>query len=396
MITNRQLFLHYLASTSLSPMMLEIETAKGIWMYDPKGKEYLDLISGVTVSYLGHNHPEIIQAVKDQVDKYLHLMVYGEFIQSPQVKYAEMLIKNLPPKLQSVYFVNSGAEAMEGAIKVSKKFTGRSEIIAFKNAYHGSTQGAMSLMSSEHLTENYRPLIPGIRFLHFNDLHDLDQITKKTACVVIEPVQAEAGVILPDHSFLLNLKEKCSQTGTLLVFDEVQTGFGRLGNLFACQLFKITPDIIVLAKSLGGGMPLGAFISSREIMSVLAVNPTLGHITTFGGHPVSCAAGLAALNILLRENLSDTVQEKEGLFRKHLAHPSIVEIRGRGLLLAIEFGNPEIMHRVIDKAFENGIITDWFLFCETAIRISPALTISNDEIRKASELLILSIEQALK
>lgn len=363
-------------------------------MYDPGGKAYIDLISGVAVSYLGHGHSDIIQAVKDQADKHLHLMVYGEFIQSPQVEYAELLCKNLPENLESVYFVNSGAEAIEGAMKLAKRYTGRSGIIAFNNAYHGSTQGALSLMGGENFKTNYRPLLPGIRFLNFNHQADLDQITDDIACVVVEPVQAEAGVILPLGSFLLKLKEKCLQTGTLLVFDEIQTGFGRLGDFFACQHYNITPDIMVLAKGLGGGMPLGAFISNREIMSVLTNNPALGHITTFGGHPLCCAAGMAAFRVLLRDKLSELVKDKENLFRKYLKHPAIIEIRGEGLLLAVELGSPELMHKVIIKAVENGIITDWFIFCETAIRISPALTITGDEIKKACGLLLLSIEQA--
>jgi len=395
MMTNRQLFLNYLASTSGSPLMLEIGSAKGVYLYSPGRKKFLDIISGVSVSYLGHNHPEINQAIKDQVNKHLHVMVYGEFIQSSQVEFAELLCRNLPGKLQNVYFVNSGTEAIEGAMKLSKRYTGRSEIIAFENAYHGSTQGAMSLMGKECFKTRYRPLLPDIRFLRFNQRADLNQITEKTACVFAEPVQAEAGVILPKDSFLPELKQKCHQTGTLLVFDEVQTGFGRLGELFACQHYNVTPDILVLAKSLGGGMPLGAFISSREIMSVLARDPELGHITTFGGHPVSCAAGLAAFKILLRENLHKKVKEKELLFREYLRHPEIKEIRGEGLLLAVELGDPQKMHKVIEKAKEYGIITDWFLFCETAIRISPALNITAEEIMKACKLFIKSVEKAV-
>lgn len=395
-MTNRQLFLNYLAATSPSPMMLEIQYADGVFLYDPQGKEYLDLISGVSVSYLGHRHPEIIQAVKEQAERYLHVMVYGEYIQSPQVEYAELLCKNLPVQLQSVYFVNSGAEAIEGAMKLVKRYTGRSEIIAFKNAYHGSTQGAMSIMGGEYFKSNYRPLLPDIKFLEFNHKNDLEQITDKTAGVIIEPVQAEAGIILPEASFLTDLKGRCKKKGALLVFDEVQTGFGRLGDLFACQHYNVTPDILVLAKSLGGGMPLGAFISGKEIMSVLTSNPVLGHITTFGGHPVSCAAGMAAMKILLRENYIKDVSKKEMLFRKLLQHPSIREIRGEGLLLAVEFGTSEAMHKVADSALENGIITDWFLFCDSAIRISPAINITEQEIKKACELLIASINKAFK
>ena len=395
MLSDRQLFLNFLAQTSDAPLMLEIESAKGIFMYDRKGKEYMDLISGVSVSYLGHNNPEIVQAIKNQVDKHLHLMVYGEFIQSPQVKYAELLSSNLPGNLDSVYFVNSGAEAIEGAMKIAKRVTGRSKIIAFKNAYHGSTQGALSLMGGEYYKANYRPLLPGIKFLNFNNVPDLDMISTNTACVVVDPIQSEAGISLPENNFLSDLRKKCDQTGTLLVFDEVQSGFGRLGKLFACQLYNVNPDILVLAKSIGGGMPLGAFISSREIMSTITNNPVLGHITTFGGHPVSCAAGMAAFQILLRENLADTIEEKEKMFRKYLKNKSIIEIRGKGLLLAIELGSKELMHKVHKKAIENGIVTDWFLFCDTAIRISPALTITPDEIKFACERLLFSIDQSI-
>lgn len=396
MVSNHKLYLKYLARTSVSPVMLEVQSANGIYMFDPGGKKYIDLISGVSVSYLGHNNPEIVRAIKDQVDKYLHLMVYGEFIQQPQVKYAELLCRNLPGNLQSVYFVNSGAEGIEGAVKLAKKYTGRSEIIAFKNAYHGSTQGALSLMGGDYYKTNYRPLIPGTRLLDFNNIADLGLITNDTACVVIDPALSEAGIVMASKDFLFELRKRCTETGTLLIFDEVQTGFGRLGALFACHLYNVAPDIIVLAKAIGGGMPLGAFISSREIMSVLTDNPVLGHITTFGGHPVSCAAGMAAFNILLRDRLHETLKEKEDLFRSYLNHPSILEIRGEGLLLAVELGNPELMHLVVKKALENGIITDWFLFCETAFRISPALNISPGEIKDASKRLLLSIDQAKK
>ena len=396
MVSNRQLFLRYLAGTSDSPMMLEIVSASGIYMYDNSGRKYTDLISGVSVSYLGHNNKEIVSAVKDQADRNLHLMVYGEFIQAPQVKYAELLCSHLPGNLDSVYFVNSGAEAIEGAMKVAKRFTGRSEIIAFKNAYHGSTQGALSIMGGEYFKMNFRPLLPGVTFLDFNNTEDLDKITVKTACVVVDPLQSEAGIRVPENNFLSRLREQCNKTGSLLIFDEIQTGFGRLGSLFACNEFNVTPDIMVLAKSLGGGMPLGAFISSTDVMSVLKNHPALGHITTFGGHPVSCAAGLAAFNILLREELTLKVREKEDAFRKYLKHPAILEIRGKGLQLAIELGSKDLMHTVHENAMKNGIITDWFLFCDTSLRISPALIITFEEIKEASEIIIHSIEESLK
>jgi len=396
MISNRQAFLNYLAPTSDAPMSLEIESAKGVFMYGTDGKDYLDLISGVSVSYIGHSDSRIIKAVKDQADKHLHLMVYGEFIQSPQVAYAQLLAENLSETLQSIYFVNSGAEAIEGAMKLAKRYTGKPEIAAFRKAYHGSTQGALSILGDEYFKSQYRPLLPGISLLKYNCREDLELITSKTACVVMEIHQAEAGVIEIDKEFLLELRKRCNDTGTLLVFDEIQTGFGRIGEIFGFQLFGVVPDILVLAKSLGGGMPLGAFISSHPIMNELSHNPVLGHITTFGGHPVSCASGMAAFNILLEEKLHEKAQEKGLLFRKYLNHPAIKEIRGRGLLLAVDFGSADLMHKVVKKAVENGLVTDWFLFCDTAVRISPALNITENEIREACKRLIKSIEQALQ
>ena len=395
MVSNRQAFLNFLAPTSDSPLALEIESAKGIFMYGTDGKDYLDLISGVSVSYLGHSDPRIIKAVKEQAEKHMHLMVYGEFIQSPQVEYAKLLAQNLPSPLQCIYFVNSGTEAIEGAIKLSKRFTGRPEIAAFHNAYHGSTQGALSILGSEHFKREYRPLLPGVSFLRYNYTEDLGLITSKTACVVVEILQAEAGIIAAEAGFLKALRERCNKTGTLLVFDEIQTGFGRLGEVFGFQINGIVPDIIVLAKSLGGGMPLGAFISSKTIMNEISHDPALGHITTFGGHPVSCAAGFTAFQILLNEKLYTKAPEKEKLFRKFLRHPNIKEIRGKGLLLAVELGNTELMHKVVRKAVDIGLITDWFLFCDTAIRISPALNITAGEIEEACSRLKRSIDQAL-
>ena len=395
MTSKRQAFLNYLAPTSGDPMLLEIESAKGVFMYGPGGKDYLDLISGVSVSYLGHSDSRIIKAVKDQADKHLHLMVYGEFIQSPQVEYAELLAQNLPPSLQSIYFVNSGTEAIEGAMKLSKRITSRPDIAAFRNAYHGSTQGALSILGGEYFKSEFRPLLPGINFLNYNSLKDIELITTRTACVVAEVLQAEAGVITADIEFLKALRKRCDETGTILIFDEIQTGFGRLGEVFGHQVHGIVPDILVLAKSLGGGMPLGAFISSNPVMKELSHDPVLGHITTFGGHPVSCAAGMAAFKVLIEENLHEQALIKETLFRKLLVHPYIKEIRGKALLLAVELGDAVFMRKVVKNAIENGLITDWFLFCDTAIRISPALNIAADEIELACSRLIKSIDQAL-
>jgi len=387
MLTNRQLFLLHVGQTSPSPMMLEIARAKGIYMYGPDGKEYIDLISGVSVSNTGHCHPRVIEAVKNQVDEYMHLMVYGEMIQSPQVKYAEHLTGILPPELSSCFFVNSGSEAVEGALKLAKRFTGKSRIISFKNSYHGSTLGALSIQGSELYKNSFRPLLPDTFQIGFNDEKSLESIDNKTACVIIEPVQGEAGVIYPENSFLDKIRERCNATGALLIFDEIQTGFGRTGYMFALERFGVVPDILLLAKALGGGMPLGAFISSKEIMSALISNPVLGHITTFGGHPVCCAAGLASLSVIIDEHLVDSCNSKSAIFKNELSHPLISEVRGEGLLLAVQLTEPDYIPFVIAHAPDYGLILDYFLFCNNAFRIAPPLIISEVEITKACILL---------
>ncbi len=387
MLSSRQLFLQYIGQTSDTPLMLEIDRAEGIWLFSADGRKFADLISGVSVSNIGHRNPDVIQAIKKQLDKHMHLMVYGEYIQAPQVKLAKLLAENLPSGLNCTYFVNSGSEAIEGAMKLAKRFTGRPEIIAFWNAYHGSSHGALSVMGGEEYKNSFRPLLPAITFLEFNNFPDLDKINKGTACVIIEPIQGEAGVRLPHEDFLEALREKCTETGALLIFDEIQVGFGRTGTLFSFQDWGVEPDILVLAKSLGGGLPLGAFISSREILSAFKTKPALGHITTFGGHPVSCAAGLASLEVLLKGNIIEQVRKKEQLFRENLVHPLIKEIRGRGLLMAAEMGDKEITNKVIRKGLEKGIVLDNFLFCDTALRISPPLTITQDEILEVCGML---------
>ena len=394
MLTNRQLFLQHLGQTSLAPMMLEIERAEGIYMYGPHGEKYIDLISGVSVSNTGHGHPRVIEAVKTQVDLYMHLMVYGEFIQSPQVKYAERLTGLLPSSLNSVYFVNSGSEAVEGALKLAKRYTGKSRIISFRNSYHGSTHGALSIQGSEIYRNAFRPLLPDTFQIDFNDEAALTAITKNTACVIVEPVQGEAGIIYPENDFLQKLRDKCNSTGTLLIFDEIQTGFGRLGQMFAFQRFGVVPDILLLAKALGGGMPLGAFIASREIMSAFVSNPSLGHITTFGGHPVCCAAGLAALNVIIDEKLAESANSKCALFKKELFHRLISEIRGEGLLLAVILNDPSVIPYVIAHAPEHGLVLDYFLFCDNAFRIAPPLIINETEIILACKLLIDLLDDA--
>lgn len=394
MLTNRQLFLQHLGQTSVAPMMLEIVRAEGIYMYGPDGKKYIDLISGVSVSNTGHCHPRVVEAVKNQVDKYMHLMVYGEFIQSPQVKYAERLAEILPPSLNSCYFVNSGSEAVEGALKLAKRITGKSRIISFKNSYHGSTHGALSIQGSEVYRNAFRPLLPDIYQVGFNDEKSLNAIDNNTACVIIEPVQGEAGIIFPEKDFLSKIRNRCNTTGSLLIFDEIQTGFGRLGHMFAIDRFGVVPDILLLAKALGGGMPLGAFISSGEKMSALVTNPSLGHITTFGGHPVCCAAGLASLNVIIEEKLAEKCVSKSILFKKHLTHPLISEVRGEGLFLAVQLSDPSYIQYVIAHAPEFGLVLDYFLFCNNAFRIAPPLIISEDEITLACNQLNKLLDNA--
>jgi acetylornithine/succinyldiaminopimelate/putrescine aminotransferase len=376
--------------------MLEIDRAEGVFMYGPSGEKYLDLISGVSVSNTGHHHPKVVQAVKEQVDAYMHLMVYGEMIQSPQVRYAEYLTKFLPATLNCCYFVNSGSEAVEGALKLAKRFTGRSRIISFKNSYHGSTHGALSVQGSEHFRNAFRPLLPDSFQAGFNDVESLKMINEKTACVMIEPVQGEAGIIFPEYGFLEHVRKKCTETNSLLIFDEIQTGFGRTGHMFAIDRFNVVPDILLLAKALGGGMPLGAFISSREIMSSLISDPPLGHITTFGGHPVCCAAGLAAMKVLTDENLVDSCYGKSILFRNHLKHDLISEVRGEGLLLAVKLTRPEYVRFAIAKAPEFGLVLDYFLFCDSAFRITPPLTINEEEISWACTQLVSLLDDAEK
>jgi acetylornithine/N-succinyldiaminopimelate aminotransferase len=391
MLTLRQLFLANNAQTTDFPLLLEFERAEGVYMYNTEGKAWLDLISGIGVSNVGHGNPKVIEAVKQQVDKYMHLMVYGEYVQTPQVRFAEKLASLLPPTLQSVYFTNSGTEAIEGAMKLAKRYTGRNQIIACHNAYHGSTQGALSVMGNEEFKRAYRPLLPGIQSIRFNNIADLQHINKNTACVILETIQGEAGIRVPDVAYMQALRKRCHETGTLLVLDENQTAFGRTGKLFAFEHFDIIPDILVLGKALGGGMPLGAFIASTEIMGALKNNPILGHITTFGGHPVCCASGLASLEVLLEQNLIPQIAEKEALFKKLLVHPAIKEIRGKGLMLAAELDSFELNKKIIDYCIEQGIIIDWFLHCSNSMRIAPPLIITTEQIEQACRTITQAI-----
>ena len=393
-MNEREIFLRYVGQTNRNPLLLNIKSAQNIYLFDDQGKRIIDLCSGVSVSNLGHNHPKVIQAVKEQIDKYMHLMVYGELIESPQIKYAKLLVDNLPSKLDSVYFVNSGSEAIEGAMKLAKRYTNRYEIISFWNSYHGSTHGAMSILGDLNFTQAFRPLLPGITRLNYGKLEELEQITEKTAAVVIEPIQAEAGVIIPSKEYMQALRRRCDETGCLLIFDEVQTGFGRTGKLFAFEHFDAIPDILVIAKAAGGGMPLGAFISSKKIMDTLSANPPLGHITTFGGHPVSAAAGYASLKVLLEENIIDSVQDKGQKFINLLKdHPKIKNIRGIGLLIGVQLHTAEELNRFMDILVQNGLMTDRFLFAKDMFRIGPPLIVTDEQISEIVELLKRSLDQ---
>ncbi len=391
MASQRQIFLQHIAQTSPSPLSLEIVGGEGIYLYTADGKKYIDLISGISVSSLGHNHPAIVAAVQSQAAKYMHTLVYGEYILSPQTALADMLCSLLPASLDNVYFTNSGAEATEGAMKLAKRYTGRTEIIAFHHSYHGSTQGALSLLGDEYFKNAFRPLLPDIRHIRYNVMEDVAQISERTAAVFLEPLQAESGATVLSASYCDALQERCKQTDTLLVVDEIQTGCGRLGSMFAFEQYGLMPDILLLAKAFGGGMPLGAFVSRKEIMQVLTHQPVLGHITTFGGHPVSCAAALASLSILKNDTLILQVRQKEELFRQLLVHDEIVKISGKGLLLAMHLCSKEKVQSVIHRCLERGLVSDWFLFAPHCVRIAPPLTISEEQIAEACEILLSAL-----
>lgn len=393
MLSNRQLFLANTAQTSTSPRLIEIDRAEGVYLYGPSGERYIDLVSGFAVSNIGHRHPRVIEAISNQLDRYLHVTVYGEFVQAPQVALATELLAVLPERFDSVYFTNSGTEATEGAMKIAKKFTGRRQIIAAEKAYHGSTQGALSLIGNPEYHRAYAPLLPEIEFIRYNNQNDIAKIDTSTAAVILEAVQGEAGIRVPDLSYMRAVRERCNETGTVLIFDEIQTGFGRTGKLFAFQHYGIEPDILLLAKGMGGGMPIGAFIANKTIMDVIKDNPMLGHITTFGGHPVSCAAALASLNVIINEHLVDDVERKAQLFRKYLQHPAIREIRGIGLMMCIQLDTFEQVADVSRYCADNGVIIDWFLHCATALRVSPPLIISDDDIAKACQTILNALDR---
>jgi acetylornithine/succinyldiaminopimelate/putrescine aminotransferase len=389
----RQLFLQHVAQTSEAPLQLEVESATGIFITDTNGKVYIDLISGIGVCSLGHCHPEVVKAIQHQAQQYMHTMVYGEHIQMPQVALATLLADILPSNLNAVYFTNSGTEATEGAMKLAKRFTQRTEFISFKNSYHGSSQGSLSLMDNEYFTQAYKPLLPDVKFMRFNCINDIQLITNKTAAVFIELVKAECGVQIMDKAFAKAIRKRCDETGTLLIIDEIQTGFGRTGKLFAFEHFEIIPDVLLMGKAFGAGMPLGAFIADKKIMDTLSYNPVLGNITTFGGNPVCCAAAFAGLKFLLQnENLMDVCQ-REHLYKTRLQHPLIKDFRSLGLLAAIEFENFETMKKVMDNCLAQGVITDWFLFADNCLRIAPPLIITEAEVNNTIDVILNSIHQ---
>ena len=387
----RKQFLQHVGQTSPAPMMIEVERANGVFFYTPEGKPYYDLVSGVSVNNVGHSNPAVIEAVQRQVADYMHIMVYGEMVERPQVEFAHRLAEALPEPLSSVYFLSSGAEAVEGALKLAKRYTHRTEMISMRRAYHGSTHGAMSMMGApegEEWKNAFRPLLPDTKAIRFNCEEDLALITERTACVLCEPVQGEAGVRPPQNDYLRKLRERCSEVGALLIFDEIQTGMGRTGEMFAMTKYGVTPDIVCLAKAFGGGMPLGAFVSSGEIMQSLTHNPVLGHITTFGGHPVCCAAGLAAMKFLQENKVVEDVERKGAMYEELLKdHPAVLEVRRSGLLMAVELGESERMFKMMEMFAQEGIMSDWFLYCDTAFRISPPLIISDDEIRDSVRII---------
>ncbi len=390
-MTNRELFLRHVAQTSPAPVAIEIVSAKGNYLCDTEGKKYLDLIGGISVCNIGHSHPAVVEAVKKQAENYMHIMVYGELVQSPQVQYARLLADHLPANLDCIYFTNSGAEATEGALKLARRATGRTDIISCNKSYHGNTLGALSVMGDEYWRSAFRPLMPGVWHYDFNSSQLIDAINARTACVIIETIQGEAGVITPDPDWLKQLREKCTATGALLIFDEIQFGFGRTGRLWGFENYGVIPDIVLLGKALGGGMPMGAFVSSHTLMQTLTYNPVLGHITTFGGHPVCCAAGMAAMHVLLDECLADAVPAKEQLFLSLLKHPSIKAIRSKGLLIAVQLESAEHVCQTLQRCLQKGLFSDWFLFAPDCIRIAPPLTITEEEIRLACDILLSSL-----
>ncbi|MFZ1750834.1 MAG: aspartate aminotransferase family protein [Saprospiraceae bacterium] len=388
----RRMFLDHVAQTSEMAMCLEVSRASGMYIYGMDGKKYLDFNSGIAVSSLGHCYPEVVEAVKSQAETYMHTMVYGEHIQRPQVEYARLLSQTLGNGLDSTYFVNSGSEAVEAALKLARKATGRSEIISCAGAYHGSTIAAESLRSDYEFSRQYFPTIPHVGHIRFNDPKDLDNITERTACVISEPVQAEGGIILPKDDYLQKLRTKCNETGTLLILDEIQTGFGRTGYLFAHQKYEIIPDILLIAKGMGGGMPIGALVAPKSLMMHLARNPSLGHITTFGGHPVCVSAALATLRVLISKDYISSILDKEKLLHSLLKHPLISEVRSSGLMMAVQLKSPEYLTPAIDAIISNGVLVDYFLFDNQSFRIAPPLIIDENQIKDGIQKILMALD----
>ncbi|MEO8171928.1 MAG: aspartate aminotransferase family protein [Sediminibacterium sp.] len=395
-MNNRQLFLQHIAQTSPSPIGIEMVKADGIHLWDANGKKYVDLISGFSVCNIGHSHPDVVKAVQKQAAEYMHLIVYGEFIEAPQTAYAKLLTDHLPTSLNCVYFTNSGAEATEGAMKLAKRITGRSKIIAFNQSYHGSTQGALSVMGDEYWRNAFRPLLPDVYHYDYDGPEVIEAIDSQTACVILETVQAESGVSAPSKEWMKAIRQKCDEHCVLLILDEIQAGFGRTGTLWAFEQFNIVPDILLLGKALGGGMPLGAFIADQRLMNTLTYDPVLGHITTFGGHPVSCAAGKAAFEVLLKGNYTDEIKRKEKILKEELVHPSIISQKSCGLWMSLQFASDELNRSIIHQCVQNGMITDWFLFAPDRMRIAPPLIITEEELKNVCAAILKSINQITK
>jgi len=389
-----EIFLSHIAQTTGSPFLISIERAEGVYLYGPDGKKYMDLISGIGVSNIGHGHPKVIKAITDQVHKHLHVMVFGEYIQRTPNLLAKKLNTLLPSSLDCSYFVNSGTEANEGALKLAKRYTGRTEIISCRKSYHGSTHGSLSVSGNEVKKQKFRPLLPDVRFIEFNNPEDLLAITERTACVIMETIQGDAGVRIPSKTYMKAVRKRCDETGTLLILDEIQCGMGRTGTLFAFEQFDIVPDILTLAKAFGGGLPIGAFISSKKIMQVFTENPALGHITTFGGNPVCCASALATLEVIEEEKLLHQVESKGKLIQKLLTHPKIKEVRRAGLMFAFDFDSPETVNNIVNYTKEHGVICYWFLSHPNSFRIAPPLTITEEEITVACKVIVDAIEQS--
>lgn len=394
--SNKELFFKHIAQVSPKPMDLEIVRASGVYLYDTSNKAYLDFISGISVSNVGHCHPNVVQAIKQQAETYMHLMVYGEYVQAPQIQLAKAITDLLPEKLNSVFFTNSGTEATEGALKLAKRVTGKSEIICFTNSYHGSSHGALSVMGNEEFKQAFRPLLPDVKILPYNSVKEvLNSITNKTAAVILEPVQSETGYTVADNEFLKAIREKCDEHCALLIFDEIQNGFGRSGTFFAFEQTPVVPDILLLAKGMGGGLPIGCFISSQKLLNEFTHNPVLGNINTFGGNAVCCAASLACLQTILSKKLLDTIEAKSLLIKSLLVHPAIKSIKGKGFMLSLDFENTDLNFKIIDACVKNGLIVDWFLFNSHSMRIAPPLIITEEEIKIACGVVLKSINEIL-